>query len=295
MCKLRFTTFSDVERAEVACGRMTEPAGPPPDPLTLPGPWNLVAAGYDEEFFGQVPGFVDEAIATLALSPGQSVLDVATGPGTAAVRLARHAGRVVAIDFAESMLERLRGHLTREGITNVELRAMDGQALEFGEASFDAAVSMFGIFLFADRSRALRELHRVVRPGGRVVSTSWATFDKNTALGSGIEALRAALPDLPRPAGPLPTQNPDLCASEFIVAGFRDVSARIVEFPVQCASAAAYWRSFERAGAPIVLLKKKLGDAFPAAAERIQAELRARLGDAPFELTASSIFVSGVR
>jgi SAM-dependent methyltransferase len=273
---------------------MQEAAGPPPDPLTLPGPWNLVAAGYDEEFYGQIPGFVDEAIATLALSPGQSVLDVATGPGTAAVRLAKHAGRVVAIDFAESMLERLRGHLAREGITNVEPRAMDGQALEFEDASFDAALSMFGIFLFADRPRALRELHRVVRPGGRVLSTSWATFDRNTALGSGIEALRAALPDLPRPSGPLPTQNPDLCASELSAAGFRDVSARIVQFPVRYASAAAYWRSFDRAGAPIALLRKKLGDAFPAAAERMKSALRARLGDAPFELTAASIFVSGV-
>jgi SAM-dependent methyltransferase len=274
---------------------MSGPAASPPDPLTVPGPWNRVAAGYDQEFFGQLPGFVTEAISTLSLTPGASVLDVATGPGTAAVRLAKHAGRVVAIDFAEAMIERLRGHLTHEGLTNVEPRVMDGQALELPDASFDAALSMFGIFLFADRPRALAELHRVVRPGGRVLSTSWATFEHNTLLGVGVEAMRAALPDLPRPAGPLPTQNPDVCASELTAAGFREVSARIVRAPVRYASSAAYWSAFERASAQIGLLKNKLGDAFPAAAERIQAELRARLGDAPFELQAAAIFASGVR
>jgi SAM-dependent methyltransferase len=274
---------------------MPDPASSAPDPLTQPGPWNLVAAGYDEEFFGQIPGFVEEAIATLGLAPSARVLDVATGPGTAAVRIAPHVERVVAIDFADAMLERLRGHLAREGLTNVEPRAMDGQALEFADASFDAALSMFGIFLFADRPRALAELHRVTRPGGRVLSTSWATFEHNTALGAGIEALRAALPDLPRPAGPLPTQDPDVCASELRGAGFRDVTVRIVKQPVRYASAAAYFRSFDRAAAPLALLKKKLGADFPAAAERMQTALRTRFGDAPLDLQAASIFASGVR
>jgi SAM-dependent methyltransferase len=274
---------------------MPELAPSPADPLTQPGPWNLVATGYDEEFFGQIPGFVEEAMAILALSPSAKVLDVATGPGTAAVRIAPHVERVVAVDFAEAMLERLRAHLTRERLTNVEPLVMDGQALAFADASFDAALSMFGIFLFADRPRALGELHRVVRPGGRVLSTSWATFEHNTALGAGIESLRAALPDLPRPAGPLPTQDPELCAGELAAAGFGKVSARIIKRPVRYASATAYWRAFERAAAPIALLKQKLGADFPAAAQRIQAELRARLGDEPFELQAASIFVSGVR
>ena len=234
----------------------------------------------------------------MGIAEASVVADIGAGSGWFTIRLARRVGPqglVYAEDVQPEMLTAISRRVQREGLTNVEARVMDGQALELPDASFDAALSMFGIFLFADRPRALAELHRVVRPGGRVLSTSWATFEHNTLLGVGVEAMRAALPDLPRPAGPLPTQNPEVCASELTAAGFREVSARIVKASARYASAAAYWSAFDRASAQIGLLKTKLGDAFPAAAERIQAELRARLGDAPFELQAAAIFASGVR
>jgi len=274
---------------------MPEPSASHQDPLTLPGPWNAVAEGYDEEFFDQIPELFAAAISTLCAPPDATVLDVATGPGTVAVRLAPQVAKVVAIDFAEAMLERLRARLLRAGITNVEPRAMDGQALEFGDASFDAAISMFGIFLFGDRQRAFSELHRVVRPGGRVLSASWGTIDENTAVGAGIAALREALPDMPRPKGTLPTQDPDVCAAELAAAGFKGVTAQRVRFAVSCPSADAYFRMFARAGAPFALLKSKLGDQFPATAERIRGHLVARYGDSPFELDAVAIFTSGIR
>src|SRR6188768_1797887 len=195
-------------------------APPPKDPLTEPGPWNAVASGYDEVFFGQLPELTDAAIELLSPDKEDTVLDVATGPGTLAVRLAPRVHRVVAIDFAEAMIERLRLHMMQQHLHNLEVRVMDGQELLFSSASFDSAVSMFGLFLFDDRKRALEELYRVVVPGGRVLISSWATPDQNTLLGAGLSAIRAALPDLPRPSGPLPTQDPDKCAAELDAAGF---------------------------------------------------------------------------
>src|SRR6185369_7603136 len=137
------------------------PSPPPKDPLTEPGPWNAVATGYDEEFFEQIPELVEKAIIVLAAPPESTVLDLATGPGTFAVRAASRFAKIVAVDFAEQMIERLQAHLERQSIRNVEARVMDGHALALPDASFDAVVSMFGWFLFSDRARALAEIHRV--------------------------------------------------------------------------------------------------------------------------------------
>jgi ubiquinone/menaquinone biosynthesis C-methylase UbiE len=268
----------------------------PPDPMTLPGPWNDVAEGYDKEWFAALPELLDDAIRALAVAPSARVLDVATGPGTLAVRLAGRVTSVVAIDFAEAMIARLKAHLVHEGIDNVEALVMDGQALSFEDESFDAAASLFGVFMFADRPRALRELFRVLRPGGRVLVTSWMPPDVNTMIGAGMTALRAALPDLPRPAGPLPTQQPSVCAAELAAAGFREVEARVVRLPASHTSVDSFWQAMERASAPLVALRKRLGEAaFSAARERALSHLRERYGAGVVELECAAIFTSGVR
>jgi SAM-dependent methyltransferase len=224
-----------------------------------------------------------------------TILDVGTGPGTFAVRVAPRVARVVAIDFADQMIAQLRARLERHAISNVETHVMDGQALSFGDASFDAAVSMFGWFMFPDRARGLAELRRVVRVGGRVLVTSWAPPDRNLVLGAGGAALREALPELPRPAGPLPTQIPDVCAAEMRAAGFADVSTTSVGSSVRFASVAAYWDDMVRGGAPMAMLRAKLGEtAWHGAAERALAALRARFGDGEVTLAAEAIFTTGV-
>jgi SAM-dependent methyltransferase len=271
-------------------------APPPKDPLTEPGPWNAIAAGYDEVFFGQLPALTDAAIELLAPEREDRMLDIAAGPGTLAVRLAPRVRRVVAIDFAEGMIERLRGHVMRSHLPNLEARLMNGQELDFEDGSFDAAVSLFGIFLFDDRAKGLAEMARVVVPGGRALISSWAPPDQNTMLGAGMDALRAALPDLPRPKGPLPTQRPEVCAQELEAAGFEGVRTHLFKQAVAYDSVDQYWQGFERAGAPLALLKKKLGEAaFADAATRIQAELRARFGAGSFSLDCCAILTFGVR
>jgi ubiquinone/menaquinone biosynthesis C-methylase UbiE len=267
---------------------------PPKDPLTEPGPWNAIAAGYDEVMFGQLPELTDAAIELLAPEKEDTVLDVATGPGTLAVRLAPRVHRVVAVDFAEAMLERLRLHMMHEHLHNLDVRVMDGQDLQLESGSFDSAVSLFGLFLFDDRKRGLEELFRVVVPGGRVLISSWATPDQNTLLGVGMEAMRAALPDLPRPEGPLPTQVPATCEAELDAVGFESARTQLFKTSVKYASVEEYWRSFERAAAPLAVLKRKLGEAgFAPVAERIRQQLITRLGDGSFSLDCVAIFTLG--
>jgi demethylmenaquinone methyltransferase/2-methoxy-6-polyprenyl-1,4-benzoquinol methylase len=101
------------------------------------------------------------------VGPGSRVLDVATGTGDLAVELAsrvRPGGEVVGSDFSEEMLARARTKAP-------EIRFEWGNALElpYADASFDAATVGFGARNFSDLERGLREMARVVRPGGRVV------------------------------------------------------------------------------------------------------------------------------
>lgn len=264
-------------------------APPPKDPLTEPGPWNAVAAAYDEVFFGQVPELNEAAIELLRAEPGDRVLDVASGPGTLAVRLAPRVGRVVAVDFAEVMIERLRGHIMRSRLPNLEAKLMNGEELEFEDGSFDSAISMFGVCLFDKRKRGLEEMLRVVVPGGRVVLSSWAEPAHNSLHGVGMAALRAALPELPVPE-PLPMQEPAACVSELEAVGFEQVTAQVFQRRLRFASVAEYWQGFERAAPGLVVLKQRLGDAaYGDAMARVETALLTTCGDGPFELECCAI------
>jgi demethylmenaquinone methyltransferase/2-methoxy-6-polyprenyl-1,4-benzoquinol methylase len=111
----------------------------------------------------------ERAAELAALRPGSRALDVATGTGDLAIALAQRLagqGEVVGVDFSERMLE-----LARAKASGMPIRFLPANALTlpFGEDEFDAATVGFGARNFSDLERGLREMVRVVRPGGRVV------------------------------------------------------------------------------------------------------------------------------
>lgn len=271
-------------------------APPPKDPLNEPGPWNAIARGYDEASFGQLPELYDAAIELLRPERGDRILDVAAGPGTLAVRLAPRVGHVVAVDFAEVMIERLRGHIMRSRVANVEAKVMDGEELQFEDGSFDAAVSMFGVCLFDNRKRGLAEMLRVVVPGGRVLSASWASPRENTLLGAAEDALRAALPEHFGDRADLATEDAESCAGELAEVGFEPVSVQSFTTSVRFPTVDEYFRYYEQSSADLALLSQQLGpEAYAAATPRVRQALLTTCGDGAFQLKCSVLLAWGER
>jgi len=123
----------------------------------------------------------------LALTKGQRVLDVCCGSGASAIpaaELVGPTGSVTGVDLADKLLELARRKAKQSGLENIEFRSGDLTQLPFDEGSFDVAVCVFGIFFVPDMDAALRELKRVLRPGGRLAITTWGPrfFEPPTQL-----------------------------------------------------------------------------------------------------------------
>ncbi len=110
------------------------------------------------------------AVELAGLRPGQRALDLAGGTGDLTALLARRAGVVVLADVNPAMLERGRARLLDEGVAgNIEYTQADAEHLPFATHTFDCVTIAFGLRNVTDKEAALREMHRVLRPGGRVV------------------------------------------------------------------------------------------------------------------------------
>jgi SAM-dependent methyltransferase len=267
----------------------------PASPLATPEPWDLVAEGYVAENLTSFEAFAREAL-RLAPPDGGEILDVAAGPGSLTLLAAQTARRVYAVDFSETMLTQLRARAAAAGVTNVEAQVADGQALPFPDGRFDAAYAMFGLIFFPDRLRGLRELARVLRQGKRAVVSSWPPFDRVPSFGAMFAAMRAELPPSKTGDPPSVLGTAAEMTAEMTEAGF--VSVEVHEHVVVPAvvNPAEMWRSFTRGGAPVVLMRQKMGEAaFAAFSQRVAARLEETLGRSPIELRLTALLGVGTR
>ena len=125
-------------------------------------------------------------------------LDVAAGSGALSVSAARLGAQVLATDLSSVMLELLQARARKEGL-NIETRVMDCHTLRLDDNSFDMAGSQFGVMLFPDMPRAIREMTRVVKPGGRVLIHAYGDPHKIESLGFLIGAVQSVRPNFEGP------------------------------------------------------------------------------------------------
>lgn len=115
----------------------------------------------------------------------ERVLDLATGPGEPAMSIARMVGadgEVVGIDLSEAMVAVASRIAKERRIPNVRFEVMDAEHLGFPEGTFDAVTSRFGFQIFTNPEAVAREVHRVLKPNGRIAVSVWSTAEKATAL-----------------------------------------------------------------------------------------------------------------
>jgi ubiquinone/menaquinone biosynthesis C-methylase UbiE len=113
--------------------------------------------------------FAQRLVDWLSLKPGTRILDIATGAGAVllpAAHLLGAEGYIVGIDLSDRLLRQAEALVRAEGLTNVELRKMDAEHLEFHDQTFDVVTCAFSLYFFADMEAALHEMHRVCKPGG---------------------------------------------------------------------------------------------------------------------------------
>ena len=240
--------------------------------ISTPAAWDGVAGAYARLLADHLGLYAVDALRLADIKPGEWVLDVATGPGTLALPAARITS-VHALDFSHEMLNELRARATEAEQTNLRVQQGDGQALPYDSATFDAAFSMFGLFMFPRRDLGFSELARVVKPGGRAVVASWQPQTQVpflSAIGQAVAELAG-----PGPDGGQPLADPTVFAAEMSAAGF-DVQVHGITHTLHSPTRDALWASMQDSHVALRLARQQL---VPSDYGQLIAGIEARLQD----------------
>ncbi|TAL12764.1 MAG: methyltransferase domain-containing protein [Nitrospirae bacterium] len=147
--------------------------------------WNKFSARYVKVAIPEFRPFGRRLVELAGLKKGMWALDVATGPGEPALTIARRVGPrglVLGVDFSPAMIRLARGRAKRAGAGHAHFREMDAEQLRLADMTFDRAFCRFGLMLMPDAARALREMRRVLVPGGRLAVAVWSARTKVNTL-----------------------------------------------------------------------------------------------------------------
>ena len=208
------------------------------------------------------------------VQPGQRVLDVAAGTGTAALPAARRGARVVATDLTPELLDVGRAAAAAEGL-ELTWETADAEALPYADAAFDVVLSAIGVMFAPHHQQAADELVRTCRPGGTVAVLSWTP---EGFVGQLFATMRPYAPPPPPGASPAPLWGRADHVRALFGDRVTDLTARRRTLRVDRFATGAEFRDFFKAHyGPTIAVYRSLADD-PARVAALDADLAA-LGD----------------
>ncbi|WP_431297892.1 class I SAM-dependent methyltransferase [Tabrizicola sp. BL-A-41-H6] len=240
--------------------------------------WDESAAGWDRHGskireWLRVP--TDAMLKMAGISLGQIILDVAAGAGDQTLDIADRVGAdgaVVATDISEGILTCALGNAVNAGHANVRIHRADAEDLKLKAATFDAAVCRLGLMFLPNPLVGLKEIHRVLKPGGRFCGMVFAGPEVNPCLRILMStAMRhAGLPprDPFQPGGLVSLGKPGLMDDLMHQAGFQSVATTRMEVPFRLPTTADYMTFIRDSAGPILQILALLDDAAREAAWR---------------------------
>lgn len=234
----------------------------------------------------------DWILDALALAQGERVLELAGGPGTLSMLCAQAvgpSGHVIYSDFAEPMVEVARARLSAEGISSVECRVIDAEAIDLPDGCVDAVACRMGYMLMADPATALRETARVLGDGGRVAFAVWAEAAANPWAALPMQAIASHLnapPPPPDAPGLWSLADEGRLRSMLEAAGFESIRVEPRDARVEFDSAQQWIETTRRLAGPLRAL-------FASLDEDARATIEQRMLDAakPYEQPDGRVFM----
>jgi len=213
--------------------KFTTPAVPTSAEIrnNIAGMFDRTAEAYEAtgvEFFSI---FAENLVADADLQPGEKVLDVGCGSGVITRRAATtvgETGSVFGIDLSSEMVARTKKELAGAGISNAEVAVMDAQEPNFGDRTFDVALSSCVLFFLPEPVVGLKAWHKAIKPGGRLAVTTFGLRDERW---SDVE--KVFEPYIPKPVlwtmalAAKPFATDESVAELLVEAGFTDVRSQI--------------------------------------------------------------------
>jgi ubiquinone/menaquinone biosynthesis C-methylase UbiE len=256
----------------------------------LAGVFDRAAPSYDRIGEAYHSYFAERLINLSAPARNADLLDVACGRGAVLVAAAaRGISRLAGIDVSPTMIELARADLRAARITEVDLRVMDAENLDFPDARFDVLTAAFALFFLPDPPRAAAEFRRVIRPGGVLAVSTWSDEDERWRFEDDL--LPAA--DSPRiRALQQPFNRPEEVTGLLATAAFTNLEVHHEETEIHFSSKQQWWDwhwSFSVRG----LLEQLGPDALDAYRDACFREMDALHTEAGYPLRLNAIIVTG--
>jgi len=232
--------------------------------VVVPGDaWDRVAPAWEELHEHTEASVAPVTAAMLALlepSRGETILELGCGTGalgTTVADLVAPDGRVIMSDIADGMVAAARRHLASSPRENVEVRTLDGEDIDLGDASVDGVICRMGYMLMTDRDRAFTEARRVLHGAGRLVFSVWGAPQQNAwASCLGMASIQAGVDsggDPFAPGGVFSLSDQSKLRAVLSGAGFTDVDIDELDSPHVFADLESYWATTTRLAGPLAV------------------------------------------